>query len=366
MSFRFILESYKGRSTRFICPNCSKREYTRYVDVKTGNHIPYHFGRCNRLNKCNYHFNPYTAGYHKEIWLTENGKTWNAIPEKQPTYQPPKPDFKRVFIPESIFTQSLNHYDKNNFVQFLIRQFGEVKAMDLCKRFYIGTSSHWNAHSTVFWLIDELNRIVSGEVILYGEDGKTKKIIREDGNKKRYNSWVHYALKTKLQRKGKKVPVWLKEYSKSENPKRPCLFGLPQLKIQPKNKPIAIVESAKTAIVLSTYFPKYIWLAVGGLSLLNKKRLEVLAGRNITLFPDKGAFEKWEKKIVTLSHFAKFTISDLLERKNAAVGTDLADYLTGNFKAKEIDFPKGETKSMDSLLKGDTDNSNAYHLSDEW
>jgi len=366
MSFRFILEPYKGRSTSFNCPHCHKREYTRYIDTKTGNHIPYHFGRCNRLNNCSYHKNPFTEGYAKEIWKMENGKSWNTIPEKQLIYQPPKPDFKRVFIPENIFKQSLNHYDKNNFVQFLIRQFGKDKAMNLCKQFYIGTSSHWNAPSTVFWLIDEFNRIVSGEVILYENNGKTKKIIREDGSKKRYNSWVHYALKMKLQREGKKTPSWLKEYSKSENPKRPCLFGLPQLKMQPKNKPIAIVESAKTAIVLSAYFPKYIWLAVGGLSLLKKNRLEVLAGRNITLFPDKGAFEKWKKKIETLSQFAKFTISDLLEKKNAAAGTDLADYLAKNFKTQEANFIKEETKNMDSLLKDDIDNGTAYHLPDEW
>ena len=106
------------------------------------------------------------------------------------------------------------------------------------------------------------------------------------------------------------------------------MFGLPQLKNEPLTKPVAIVEAAKTAIIATEYLPQYTWLAVGSLSYLNEDRLRALEQRNITLFPDKGAFEHWAGKIRELSKIANVNISDLLERKATDQGSDLADYLT--------------------------------------
>ena len=109
-----------------------------------------------------------------------------------------------------------------------------------------------------------------------------------------------------------------------------CFFG-EHLLIE-KTKPVAIVESEKTAVIASIYLPKFIWLAVGSLTNLNSEKCRVLKGRNITLFPDLNGFEKWSKKANELSHIAIFNVSDLLERKatesERKQGLDLADYLT--------------------------------------
>jgi hypothetical protein len=53
--------------------------------------------------------------------------------------------------------------------------------------------------------------------------------------------------------------------------------------------------------------------------------------RNIVLYPDLNAFNKWSLKATQLSHLASFTVSEVLE-KNATgderkQGLDLADYL---------------------------------------
>ena len=58
MSYLYQLEKYKTNN-RYKCPNCGKSKvYTRYVNSVTGEHAPYEFGKCDRLNKCNYHRYP--------------------------------------------------------------------------------------------------------------------------------------------------------------------------------------------------------------------------------------------------------------------------------------------------------------------
>ena len=317
-NYQFILEPYKGLKSRHTCPACKRpKVFSKYINIKTGNHLPEQYGRCNREESCGYHLNPYKDGY-----LRENH---NILKDHKPAFSStPKPK-ELAFIPEDIFKRSLNKYDQNNFVQFLKNRIGEQKTKELIKRFFIGTSSYWQG-STVFWLIDQDMRIAGGQVILFNHDGKTKKETRPDGSKKRFNSWVHTALQKSYQKQDYQIPNWLITYIEN-NPKFPCLFGLPQLKSECSTKPIAIVEAAKTAIIASAYLPDYIWMAIGGMSYLNQERITPLEGRNITLFPDKGAFQKWKLKAESMNQFANINVSNLLESKQAQAGSDIADYL---------------------------------------
>jgi hypothetical protein len=110
---------------------------------------------------------------------------------------------------------------------------------------------------------------------------------------------------------------------------RQCLFGGHLL--QDKTKPVAIVESEKTAVIASVYLPQFIWLAAGSSEGLSEEKFRVLQGRNVILYPDINSFEKWNKKAYELSHIDRISISDLLERKatdeERRQGLDLADYL---------------------------------------
>ena len=137
----------------------------------------------------------------------------------------------------------------------------------------------------------------------------TGKRVKEPFN---HISWVHKALK------------------QPEFELRQCLFGEHLIK-HDLFKPVAIVESEKTAVIASVYLPQFIWLAVGSLTNLNAEKCSILKGRTVTLFPDLNGFQKWNSKAKELSHLAKFTVSDLLERKATEAerkqGLDLADYL---------------------------------------
>lgn len=233
---------------------------------------------------------------------------------------------KQIYIPFEIFNRSLKNYTDNTFVQYLIELFGREIAIKLVRQFYIGSSKYWKG-ATVFWLIDDAMNVAGGQVILF-ENGSTKKVYYPNGKiKYRYNSAVGGALIKSLQQQNSSIPIWLTEYNRQEGNKSPCLFGLPQLKNESIDKPIAVVESAKTAIICSVYLPQYIWMAVGGLTYLTKNRLKGLEGRSITLFPDKGAFDNWSLKVSKIKDFANFVVSDFLERKSAIDKSDLADYL---------------------------------------
>jgi hypothetical protein len=337
-SYRFTLDPRRGIRHKECCPQCGGRKtYKRYMDAVTGKLLPLQFGRCDRESNCGYHLNPYSEGYAGEILKAEKERgivSLRSFPFhcKASNKLPPS----ITYIPKEIFRKSLGGYSRNRFVQYLVGLFGEEKTNELVQRFSIGTSRYWNdAGATVFWLVDTEDRIAGGQVILYDENGNTVKKKLPNGGKQRYNSWVHVALKHQYESQGNPIPNWLSDYI-AHSPKYPCLFGLAQLKQDTSTKPVAIVESAKTAIIATAWFPQYTWLAVGSLSYLNAHRLKGLEGRNITLFPDKGGYEKWKEKADELQAIGKIVVSDLLERKEAEQGSDLADYLVKMEYQKQV------------------------------
>lgn len=230
------------------------------------------------------------------------------------------------YIPIHIFKASLSEYQSNNFTQYLDMLFGTEKAKELIERFYIGSSKYKNG-STVFWYIDQFKNIAYGKIMGYQLKQDDSCFVGYDCKRiKSVNSHCGKVLLRKPTKTQIATPIWLLEYDKQAS-KINCLFGEHLLRKVPLNKPIAIVESEKTAIIATAYLPQYIWLACGSLSYLSKKRMKALRGRSVTLFPDKGGFERWNEKAKSLTNFANINISDLLECKGAIEGTDIADYL---------------------------------------
>jgi hypothetical protein len=301
---RYILEPYKGMNSRYRCPSCQHKEktFSLYIDTETGEHLHPTVGRCNRESNCGHHYTP------KQYFQDNNIQFDQQHPK---AYKPAvgKPHPKSIsFIPVEIFKNSLNHYQNNHFVSFLIGLFGDEVAFELVKKYFIASSNHWNG-STVFWQIDTQGKIRTGKIMLYSPStGKREKNLQPNVY------WAHKAIKQP-------------EFGLLQ-----CLFGEHLLNIDENlQKPVAIVESEKTAVIASVYLPQFIWVAVGSLTNLNAEKCSILKGRTVTLFPDLKGFEKWSNKAKEFSHFATFTVSDLLERKATEAereqGFDLADYL---------------------------------------
>jgi hypothetical protein len=313
---KYILEPYKGMNTRYRCPtpNCGKdKTFSLYIDTETGEHIHPSVGRCNRESNCGYHYTP-------KQYFQDNNISFDIPQPKAYKPRPVKPLPKPVsFIPVEVFKASLKAHETNHFVQFLINLFGVEVAGELISRYFIATSKHWNG-ATVFWQIDTQGKVRTGKIMLYSPTtGKRVKNLEIPVY------WVHKAIK------------------KSGFELRQCLFG-EHLLIE-KAKPVAIVESEKTAVIASVYLPQFIWVAVGSLTNLNAEKCSILKGRTITLFPDLNGFDKWSNKAKELSHLANFSVSDLLERKATEAerkqGFDLADYLI-KFDYKAFAIPNPE------------------------
>jgi hypothetical protein len=104
------------------------------------------------------------------------------------------------------------------------------------------------------------------------------------------------------------------------------LFGLHRVN-EDYQKTIAIVESEKTAIVMSIFLPKFIWLATGSKANFKFGLLKPLKKRNVIAFPDKGEYNNWLQKSIELTSLGfKISVSEILEKTNFQNGFDLADY----------------------------------------
>ena len=105
-----------------------------------------------------------------------------------------------------------------------------------------------------------------------------------------------------------------------------CLFGLHRV-AEDYQKTIAIVESEKTAIIMSILLPHYIWIATGSKGNFKFEMLKPIKKRNIVSFPDKGEYINWLHKATELNAIGfKIGVSEILEQTEFENGFDLADF----------------------------------------
>jgi hypothetical protein len=133
------------------------------------------------------------------------------------------------------------------------------------------------------------------------------------------------------------------------------------LQVVPVDKPIAIVEAPKTAVIASALIPAFVWLAVGGKSYLNAERLASIKSRRIILYPDLNAYNDWSRRAEQLR--AKgfiIEVSDFLEchasEEQQQAGLDIADYLlqqppTVTTIAEQLAWPGSILKPDESAIE---------------
>jgi hypothetical protein len=300
------LEKYRGAESRYTCPACGRaKKFTRYIDVESGDYFGNHVGRCNRESSCGYHLTP------KEFLAdTQTRRAVTKTLHNRQTFNNPKPHY----INPTILIRTLTNYDKNGFVQFLLKLFpNDVEDIwEAVRRFLIGTCRNGK---TIFWQIDQKRRIRTGKIIEYNTaTGKRRRNLNPN--------WAHAELK--------KAGLLQSGFNLEQ-----CFFGEHLLPLNP-GLPVAIVEAEKTAVIGSickAVFSDFVWLACGGKSYLNAERLKRLGtGRRVILFPDGDGFEKWQ---IVASHARarglNVLVSDLIENRatdaEKAQGYDLADYI---------------------------------------
>lgn len=300
----YHLAPYQGPGSRHTCPSCGKRgEFVRYVDSATGEAIADHVGRCNREVNCGYHFTP-------KQFFEEGGKRQvHAALERPSTQLARSLPEANGRIDLTWLEKSKCHYEQNHFVRFLQSLFSDTLTRDLVQRFHIGTSRYWPG-ATIFWQVDRHQEVRTGKIMLY--DAASGKRVKEPHG---HFQWVHRIL------------------NKDEFLLDQCLFGEHQLLYEPAAKPVALVESEKTAVLASVFMPGFVWMATGGIAGLSPDKVRALRGRNLTLWPDVNAYQKWLAKARELrkTHVGNIRVTDFLElnatEQARAAGYDVADYL---------------------------------------
>lgn len=212
--------------------------------------------------------------------------------EAEPVKPPSFIDYSEVKI---------GSYENNALFVFMSGIFGSEPILNIFELYQLTTINDW----VIFWQIDVFRNVRSGKYIKYKSDGHRDKEIKA--------SWHHA-------RTIEYMPVY-PDYNLVQ-----CFFG-EHLVSNDIRKPIAIVESEKTALVATLLMPQYFWLACGSKHGLNDIKCEVLKNRSVTLFPDLGAYDEWKEKAKIYNfnisnHIEKYATDD--DRKN---GLDLADFL---------------------------------------
>ena len=148
----------------------------------------------------------------------------------------------------------------------------------------------------IFWQIDQEDVICDGKVMYYRPDCHR--------DKEQHPTWVSTLLCRRRQ--------WPDAERLST---RHCFFGLhllPHTEITESTeiyghtdftddtdykKTVCVVESEKSAVILSEWYPQYVWMATGGMGNVQPDRFRGLRGQRVILFPDTDpdgtAYRRW-------------------------------------------------------------------------
>lgn len=299
--YRYSLEN---GSRKFPCPKCDQLRFVRYVDNTTGEYFGERFGRCDREQNCGYHVRPATEN-NGGRYITKKSFTASQAPQAS-TFD---------ILPLELMEKSHAHGRNNHFVQFLFsEQLTPYKAIHfepeavqrVIELYKIGSAREWT-RATVFFQIDRAGRVRAGKIILF-DPMKGKRI-------KGFVQWVHTA-------KGANIQGFQLHQ---------CFFGEHLLK--DSSKPVAIVESEKTAVICTIVKPDFIWLATGGKMNFQSKFCRCLHKKSVLVYPDLGAFEDWKKRVQRINAEMNLSmkVSDVLERiateSEREQGLDIADFI---------------------------------------
>jgi hypothetical protein len=310
--FEFELE--KG-SKKFTCPYCdTPKKFKRYVRRSTGEYVSSEFGRCDRENECRKNIYPtkefFSGNSERKVGLKigkgkRKGRANYGFASKNVSQiiETPK-DFD--FIAFEYLKATLGNYDRNAFVQFLIDLFPDSieEIQNVLTMYRVGTFDDY----TCFPQIDRRGNICKAKLIRFNP--MTGKRLKGDYD---VSSLVR---KLKLKEDFNYKQIFFGEHLLTKYP----------------DKPVAIVEAEKSAIIASLCFPNLIWLGCNSKQWLKAERLQRLGNRKIILYPDADGFDQWQ----TIATQARgrgldVKISSLIEDnatdEQKIEGYDLADYL---------------------------------------
>lgn len=271
---------------KLICPKCGQRRFVPYASSL--DHMTLagaEFGRCDREQNCGYQLYP-------------NGKE--------------APDVERVEIkheePLRFYPAAVRTDIDTNLFKYACNLLGMAHALAIWKRYKIGK----DGERTVFWQIAKDGTIRAGKSIPYGVDGHRIKTDKYPAN------WLHKCKRFDGFHTGKEL--------------QQCYFG-EHLLNEMSDASVVIVESEKTAAIMSEFSRSLVWLASGGSQgLKNEEKNKALKGRDVLLIPDHGQYWAWAK----IAHENGWDCTDIIEKHPCFSGCDILDMVEAGYLGNDL------------------------------
>ena len=242
--------------------------------------------------------------------------------EPVPVVTPAKPREAKVeqkpiiwWQPKVLVKPYIGHAEKNPLLQYLYAlplkdEHKEMLRFMAEEAYFVGTYPNGSMEGwTIWWQIDDENRVRTGKLMAYKADGHRNKDLKYSFN------FVHAMLA--------KAGKWDKEKYDYKS----CLFGLHLVDTCPDAE-ICIVESEKSALICSAFCDpnKRLWMATAGKSQLTRKQLEPLIKRNryIVLYPDFDGYDEWEAAMKRID-YPRMSISQQVKKYHIMRDGDKAD-----------------------------------------
>ena len=320
--YRFHLQKYRPGS-KTACPECKKpRCFVRYVDEEGIVRFPDYVGRCDHEHRCGYHYTPRDYFHDNpdekpKDWRDDVPTIYNNAGKATIRKETPLP-VEPSLIPYEIVEKSIGRYDINPLYAYLCGTIGMEETNRIFRLYIVGTGKKWNG-CTVFWQIDIDGHVRAGK--LMGYNSRTGHRIKEPMSQV---TWAHSELR-------------LPDFHLVQ-----CLFGEHILPSKP-TATVAIVESEKTALIMTHFMPDMVWLATGSKDgCFNARAMQVLRGRTVVLIPDLGMTDHWKKKaqMILQPICKRVIVSDAIEKiateGQREAGFDVADFFLMKPTAHEI------------------------------
>ena len=222
------------------------------------------------------------------------------------TPPPPRPKpapLQMLTLPFDMVTSREDGREENTLVAWLRNGIG----WDYCQRqridkvleaYHLGTNRRNGM--TIFWQIDEQQRVRTGKMMLYRQDGHRDRETR-------YNfDWVHSALSRHWDDERHEMTYdppypFPNLFDPGKQEPIQTLFGMHLLNAYGQTGQVNIVESEKTAIIMAIAYGNHngeVWMACGGIEMLSRERLApiIKQHRRIVLYPDRDGIDRWRAK----------------------------------------------------------------------
>lgn len=284
------MKTYKWQlrkgSRKECCPNCGQKRFVPYVLASDGVTLAgAEFGRCDREQNCGYQRYP-------------DGERYTVA---EPQKIQPRPRLEYV--------GDLHVSTDSNLFEWACGLLGLSDAVLAWSDYNVGCIGG----RVIWWQIDHEGVVRAGKVMSYSPDG------HRDKSDQWGVTWAHKYPQLKHQFEGEEL--------------QQCLFGEHLLAANPE-KPVALVESEKTAVIMSRFFSEYVWLATGGSQgIKSNERLAPLVGRKVFLIPDNGQYYAWKRAAEQYG----WDIWDGLECDEPFEGADILDIIELTMKTTQED-----------------------------